>query len=288
MAALLANAGATEVEPANLPTSVYETTLDRVELVTQLVNNGYAVIDGFLADLHHDLPALLAEARRAAGVTRGNSNDDGNTASLGVDRARCGVVTETDQDKSIRRDLTHDVDPLDVTKLPLLAKAARTLQFLVGGAVDLFMPQKLYSRERPQFACYPGGGSFYRRHFDNPRNLADGIDNLRRITILLYLNEDWPAEQEGSSSTQGGELRLLLRSPEYFEVNVAPIANRCVVFFSDLIEHEVLPTSLQRIAMTVWLSEFAEKNEDEMENLMRKYFLMRSRQVMEEHDARKR
>ena len=275
----------TAADATALPTSVYRTTLDRVGLVAQLVNHGYAVVDGLLADLEKDLPALLAEARRAAAVP-------------GEPAARLPVVKVTDQDQSIRRDLTHDVDPHDVVQLPLLAKAARTLQFLVGGAVDTFMPQPLYTRERPQFAYYAGNGSFYRRHFDNPRNLPDGSDNLRRITILLYLNEGWPdstgidTREAGasnansrSSGSPGGELRLLLRDPTSFEVNIAPVANRCVVFFSDLIEHEVLPSNGHRLAITVWLSECPDPPSDDSEALMRKFFVFRSRQVAEAHDA---
>ena len=37
-------------------------------------------------------------------------------------------------------------------------------------------------------ACYPSGGSHYKRHVDNPRK--DG----RIITCLIYANKDWDAE----------------------------------------------------------------------------------------------
>jgi hypothetical protein len=293
--------------PPDVVTSVYRTTLDRVGIVTQLVNRGYAVIDGLLACTEHDLPALLTEARLAAGAPAPGEPSAPSAAGL----SRRPVVEATGQDASVRRDLTHDVDPHDVVQLPLLAKAARTLQFLVGGAIDAFMPQTLYARERPQFAYYAGNGSFYQRHFDNPRNLPDGTDNLRRITILLYLNEGWKgsthtdagasagAEAAAGAGTigtdnvspgfldsPGGELRLLLRDPTAFEVKIAPMANRCVVFFSDLIEHEVLPSYGHRLAITVWLSECADPPTDETEALMRTFFVYRSRQVAEEHDAK--
>ena len=35
---------------------------------------------------------------------------------------------------------------------------------------------------------------------------------------------------------------------------MSPHANRCVVFFSDLVEHEVLAAHAHRMAITVWLS----------------------------------
>ena len=285
-----------------LPTSVYRTSLDRVALVKQLVQRGYAVIDGLLTpkDGKSALLALLSEARQAAAVPDPTPNVSVNLAAA----AATAVVESTGQDLSIRRDLTYDIDPLDDVKLPLLAKAARTLQFLVGGAVDQFMPQCLYTRERPQFAYYAGNGSFYRRHFDNPRNLPNGTDNLRRITILLYLNEDWPDNtgvragtdtndvlhgalhsHEASSSNNdiglGGELRLLVHGPTDFDVKIAPVANRCVVFFSDLIEHEVLPSYGHRLAITVWLSEYFNTQTDESEALMRKFFVLQARQVAE-------
>ena len=37
-------------------------------------------------------------------------------------------------------------------------------------------------------ACYPGGGSSYHKHIDNPSK--DG----RRITCIMYLNKDWDVE----------------------------------------------------------------------------------------------
>ena len=37
-------------------------------------------------------------------------------------------------------------------------------------------------------ACYPGRGTGYKRHIDNPAK--DG----RRLTCILYLNPEWDAQ----------------------------------------------------------------------------------------------
>ena len=207
--------------------STYATSFDPLQIIKDLVQNGYAIVDNVLSN-QEDLRVLSAEAAHASAP-------------------EAQLLTKTEQSADIRRDLTHDVDPLDDEKLPCLAKASRTLQFTLGGAVDLFLPQPLYCRERPQFASYASSG-FYTRHFDNPR-LLGGSDNLRRLTILLYLNEgQW-------DDANGGQLRLHVKNNDKYDVTIAPQSNRAVVFFSDLIEHEVLPCFTHRVALTVWLSE---------------------------------
>ena len=235
--------------------STYATDFNQLNIIHQLVQNGYAVIDNLIAN-PIELQQLLAEATAAS---------TSSTQS---------ILIKTDQSSDIRRDLTHDVDPLDIEKLPHIAKASRTLQFNIGGIIDTFLPSPLYCRERPQFACYKGDGSFYTRHYDNPRLLQNGVDNLRRVTILLYLNEDWNAEESG------GELRLHVKSKDVLDVKISPQANRCVLFFSDLIEHEVLPSHGHRLALTVWLSELMadpesglKKEISKNDQLMRDFFV---------------
>lgn len=99
-------------------------------------------------------------------------------------------------------------------------------------------------RSSPMFAVYPAGGARYMRHTDNP----DG--NGRVLTCLYYLNPGWRA-------ADGGELSLLRPSDdevaETERARVAPLLDRCVVFWSDArVPHEVLPSHAERLALSVW------------------------------------
>jgi SM-20-related protein len=89
-----------------------------------------------------------------------------------------------------------------------------------------------------QLALYPGDGARYVRH----RDTYPGGPQ-RTLTCVYYLNDTW---QQGD----GGELRLHLPGGP---VDVAPIADRLVMFWSAWLDHEVLPTSVPRMALTVWL-----------------------------------
>ena len=87
-------------------------------------------------------------------------------------------------------------------------------------------------------AHYPEG-SFYKRHLDQ---FAER--NNRMISLIIYLNKDW---KQGD----GGELRIY---PERKDVkDIAPIFNRCILFRSDTLEHEVLTAQTDRRSVTGWM-----------------------------------
>ena len=93
------------------------------------------------------------------------------------------------------------------------------------------------------------GGSTYPLHIDNPQGLA--ANDIRKLTCILYLN---PEYEEGD----GGELRIYTNGNE--SIDVTPDGGRMVMFWSDEIPHEVLPTSLMdtsvakdRYALTLWI-----------------------------------
>ena len=87
------------------------------------------------------------------------------------------------------------------------------------------------------YATYPVG-SFYRRHLDR---FQDG--GLRTLTAILYLNPEW-------TDGDGGQLRIHL--PDGGHRDIAPEAGTLVTFISAEIEHEVLPTRRERLAITGW------------------------------------
>jgi SM-20-related protein len=89
------------------------------------------------------------------------------------------------------------------------------------------------------YALYPPG-SYYRRHRDQFRGA--GSSDIRVISCAMYLNENW-------ALADGGELRIY--DGERVR-DVLPVAGTLVCFLSDRFEHEVLPATRERLALTGW------------------------------------
>lgn len=87
-------------------------------------------------------------------------------------------------------------------------------------------------------AHYPKG-SFYKRHLDQ---FAER--NNRMISFIIYLNEGW-------KSGDGGELRIYPNEKEILDI--PPLYNRCILFRSDTLEHEVLTANADRRSVTGWM-----------------------------------
>ncbi len=86
------------------------------------------------------------------------------------------------------------------------------------------------------FANYPQGG-YYKAHLDQFKER-----NNRMISVVIYLNKNW-------ENGMGGELKIHGEN----ELLIEPIYNRAVIFRSDTILHEVLPTQFERKSLTGWL-----------------------------------
>lgn len=111
-------------------------------------------------------------------------------------------------------------------------------------------------------ARYPGGGTHYARHFDS---LPEHEEPRRRLTAVFYLNPDWLTEHGGClrayipasiASLVPGTIELksgLLSSGESeWAVDIEPRLDRLVLFASDWLEHEVLPSNAERYALTTF------------------------------------
>lgn len=69
-------------------------------------------------------------------------------------------------------------------------------------------------------------------------NVHKRMKLVRRINVLIYLNEDW-------SEDFGGKLELWDRSMKACEVSVSPMFGRCVIFNTDLDSYHGHPDPLQ-------------------------------------------
>ena len=86
------------------------------------------------------------------------------------------------------------------------------------------------------YAVYPPGAG-YARHRDRFRD-----DDARVLSLVVYLNPDWGADD-------GGELRLHLHETH---LDVLPREGTVVLFLSDEIEHEVRPSRCTRRSIAGW------------------------------------
>jgi SM-20-related protein len=89
------------------------------------------------------------------------------------------------------------------------------------------------------YALYPPGAC-YRRHRDQFRGA--GSSDIRVISCAMYLNENWALADGGALRIYDGE-RVR---------DVLPVAGTLVCFLSDRFEHEVLPATRERLALTGW------------------------------------
>ena len=87
------------------------------------------------------------------------------------------------------------------------------------------------------YAIYPPGAG-YRRHRDRFRD-----DDARVLSCVLYLNAGW-------SMQDGGALRMHFDGGQ--QGDVLPIGGTLVCFLSERFEHEVLPATRERLALTGW------------------------------------
>lgn len=188
------------------------------KIVDGLADEGYAVIDHFLSEA--EVNAIL-------------NLDDFKNALLQFKKAGIDKSEERQINESIRGDFIQWIDPVKAT--PAIQAYLDKVRALISHVNQtLFLSLKDFEIH---MTVYPIG-SFYKRHLDQFKK-----DDHRRLSVICYLNKDW-------SEAQGGQLRIYLNDKVK---DILPTAGRLVCFRSDLLEHEVLPATRERLSLTGWL-----------------------------------
>ena len=191
--------------------------LIQLRICAAIENRGWAVEAAFLSE--QSIAALRAEALRRDAA--------GEFHTAGVGR---GVARVERSDIRGDRILWLDEHARCAAEAPLwealaALQAALNETFFLG--LDSF---------EGHYALYPPD-AFYRRHRDRFRD-----DDARVISCALYLNEAW-------SVTDGGALRMHLPEGPH---DIAPTGGAFVCFVAERFEHEVLPSSRERLAVSGW------------------------------------
>jgi len=183
-----------------------------------LAQHSYAVADQFLSQ------------KEVMAIT---GRDDFQRGSEHFKKAGIGKQQQHHINESIRGDYIQWLDKKQAGPgLPIyIEKVEQLMQYLNQ---SLFLSLKDFEIH---MTVYPVG-SYYKRHLDQFKK-----DDHRRLSIICYLNEDWKEEN-------GGQLRIYL--PEGPK-DILPLAGRLVCFRSDLLEHEVLPATRERLSLTGWI-----------------------------------
>ncbi|MFN7258540.1 MAG: 2OG-Fe(II) oxygenase [Cyclobacteriaceae bacterium] len=195
-----------------------ELTSQLNKLADQIAENGFAVIDDFLSN--EEIDSILALQGFKNGL-------------LQFKKAGIGKNQDKQINEAIRGDYIQWIDPNNAEP-PLLTYLGKLKQMIAFVNQSLFLSLKDCEVHQ---TIYPIG-SFYKRHLDQFKK-----DDHRKLSVICYLNKDW-------KEADGGQLRMFIG---HESKDVLPVAGRLVCFRSDLLEHEVLPATRERLSLTGWL-----------------------------------
>ncbi|KJH53442.1 oxidoreductase, 2OG-Fe(II) oxygenase family protein [Dictyocaulus viviparus] len=224
-----------------LTLNIHQTLVLRLRYIAEYVIRslnefGWAVVDNFMGDGHCQFIQKEIRCLYQRGLfSAGQLMDDNNKDEYHV--------------KDIRSDQIYWFDGVDPRASD--AVTVRLLVSMIDSVVQHFKerlpPYDISGRSRAMIAIYPGNGTRYVKHVDNP--VKDG----RCITVIYYCNEDW------DNITHGGTLRLYPES-SVIPLDIDPKADRLVFFWSDRRNpHEVMPVFRPRFAITIWYMDREER-----------------------------
>ena len=242
------------------------------KLADGLATHGYAVVDDFLP-----METVLEMRSEAESLLEG-----GRMAASQSTRWDAASGTAVAYEK-------HNVLMTNLAGGPAYSLSPRLVEYCVALVSSLpplinarFPEAKLSAQiHTNKLAVCLGDGSRFDKHYDN-----SGGDDLRKLTVLIYLQEHWSEVNGGcfrmfvppEHSTQdcagltfgraagledfgGGTADDHDRASEkvlHSCVDIAPLGGRLLAFWSDAMVHGVLPSfaptdDAQRWALTIWL-----------------------------------
>ena len=149
------------------------------------------------------------------------------------------------------------LDPSDVPDP--IRQCVRSLQSVKRDLAAESPHLGLGKRISVQLACYPGNGAGYVRHTDAFREDKPN-ETKRKITALYYMNPDWEVAHGGQlrafyrgKGNEGEEKEKEKEEEEERHWDIEPIADRLLLFRSDIVPHEVLSSYATRYALTCWM-----------------------------------
>ncbi|XP_033735601.1 egl nine homolog 1-like isoform X2 [Pecten maximus] len=189
----------------------------RNKAVAQYVVNclnkyGICVVDNFLGESKGQEILENVLSLHKLGTFSGGQVIDQSTKS--TKRIRGDIITWVDGTEPGCDDVQFLISSVDAV---ILQCAGQLGNFDING------------RTKAMVACYPGKGSHYMRHVDNPN--GDG----RCVTCIYYLNKDWEAK------VNGGLLKIFPEG-QNLVASIEPKFDRLLFFWSDRRNpHEVMP-----------------------------------------------
>lgn len=197
--------------------AIVQLEYDFTPVVDALAESGMGVFPQFIAApliraLRHDVEKLPQHALTPAAIGRAH---------------------QLQTDDAIRSDKTRWLNGETPTQRYYQAMMLSLKQQLNRA---LFLGLKEYECH---YALYEAG-DFYKTHLDAFRGRSN-----RRVTTVLYLNEDWQAHH-------GGELIIYPETRQGTIHRVLPNAGTLVCFLSDVFPHEVLPATRNRLSVSGW------------------------------------
>ncbi|KAI9489433.1 hypothetical protein BDB00DRAFT_981146 [Zychaea mexicana] len=204
--------------------------------IEDLYGHGWTTVDGLI-----DLSVLKGAREEAQEMAKEGAFTRASDLAHSEDPFR---------DHTARDDWITWLDPNGSKNSPNLQKV---LDFFNGPLHhDLSRMIRLRGKTEYQLAEYkPENGARYERHRDAFPTDDPEDTQQRRVTAIMYLNPGW-------TQRDGGELKIFGRSEgngmtDAADRTVAPMLGRLVIFLSGVVDHAVLPSNMERFALTAWM-----------------------------------